>query len=64
MKNCRSSADQSPGKDMRQSDLPDKPPPGPAGLDASSVAPARAPDDEPKNDLPDKPPPGTAGLAR
>ncbi|GMU07657.1 hypothetical protein [Corallococcus caeni] len=64
MKNCRSSADQSPGKDMRQSDLPDKPPPGTAGLDASSVAPARGTGGEPENDLPDKPPPGTAGFNR
>ncbi|NOK35248.1 hypothetical protein HMI49_18775 [Corallococcus exercitus] len=64
MKNCRSSAGQSPGRDTPQTDLPDKPPPGPAGLDASSVASARGTGDEPQNDLPDKPPPGPAGFDR
>ncbi|CAM4518224.1 hypothetical protein HRD49_01005 [Corallococcus exiguus] len=63
MKNCRNSAGQAPGKDKPQNDLPDKPPPGPAGVDASPVAPGEQ-REEFHSDLPDKPPPGPAGFDR
>ena len=44
-------------------DLPDKLPPGPAGIRLAADTVAKPdPREEPQNDHPDKPPPGTAGL--
>ncbi|RKG93699.1 hypothetical protein [Corallococcus terminator] len=44
-------------------DLPDKPPPGTAGVQATPESSWVEGDErKPENDLPDKPPPGTAGL--
>lgn len=54
---------QVPSPEKPQNDLPDKPPPGPAGVQSEAAAPvAPKPPEEPRNDLPDKPPPGPAGL--
>ncbi|WP_158621752.1 hypothetical protein [Corallococcus aberystwythensis] len=47
-----------------QKDLPDKPPPGPAGLEAKTLVSPLNFRDEFHEDLPDKPPPGPAGFDR
>ncbi|RYZ38582.1 MAG: hypothetical protein EOO71_23425 [Myxococcaceae bacterium] len=60
---CKSQSERTPHRREAEKDLPDKPPPGPAGVQATpQVNGARGPERKPESDLPDKPPPGPAGL--
>ncbi|MBN8470980.1 hypothetical protein JYJ95_31130 [Corallococcus exiguus] len=64
MSRCRISPILVPFPRKPQHDLPDKPPPGPAGLDVKPLASPKNPRTETHDNLPARPSPGLDGFDR
>lgn len=62
MSRCRISPILVPIPHKPQQDLPDKPPPGPAGLDTKTAVSPRKPRHPPQDDLPARPSPWPDGF--
>ncbi|MCY1043270.1 hypothetical protein OV208_18275 [Corallococcus sp. bb12-1] len=59
---CKSQPEHTGYRGNGAKDLPDKPPPGNAGVQATPESSWVGDERKPENDIPDKPPPGTAGF--